>query len=98
MSDICAMRRANGDWFAYDDRGRFLVPIFHSSGDAMIARLRNSEMLLFKPVVLDTRLLRQFVPASGGGDVDFRMVNDPLVNLNRGSLVGHAQVASLVAR
>jgi len=96
MSPIYAMRRANGDWFASDDRGRFLVPIFHSSGDAMIARSRNTAMLLFKPVALDARLLTQLVPV-GGGDVDFRMVSDPIANFNRGSLLELAQMASLVA-
>ena len=96
MSPISAMRRANGDWFAFDDRGRFLVPIFHSSSDAMIARSRNTAMLLFKPVALDARLLTQLVPV-GGGEVDFRMVSDPIANLNRGSLLELAQMASLVA-
>jgi len=96
MSHIYAMRRANGDWFASDDRGRFLVPIFHSSGDAMIARSRNTEMLLFKPVALDAHLLKQLVPV-GGGEVDFRMVSDPIAKLNQGSLVELTQMASLVA-
>jgi hypothetical protein len=96
MTDIYALRRANGDWFASDDHGRFLVPIFHSSGDAMIARSRNTEMLLFKPVALDAHSLKQLVPV-GGGDVDFRMVSDPIANLNRGSLLEPAQMASLVA-
>ncbi len=96
MSHIYALRRANGDWFASDDHGRFLVPIFHSSGDAMIARSRNTEMLLFKPVALDAHMLQQLVPV-GGGDVDFRLVSDPIANLNRGGLVELAQVASMVA-
>ena len=95
MSDIYALRRANGDWFASDDHGRFLVPIFHSTGDAMVARSRNTDMLLFKPVALDAQSLRQLVPV-GGGDVDFRMVSDPIANLNRGRLLELAQVASLV--
>lgn len=96
MSHIYAMRRANGDWFASDDHGRFLVPIFHSSAAAMIARSRHTAMLLFKPVALDASLLKQLVPA-GVGDVDFRMVSDPIANLNKGSLVKPAQMASLVA-
>lgn len=97
MNNIYAMRRANGDWFAFDDRGRFLVPIFRSSSDAMISRSQNVEMLLFKPVALDTSLLKQLVPSGGGGDVDFRMVNDPVAQLNRGTLVELAHVESLVA-
>lgn len=96
MNNIYAMRRANGDWFASDDGGRFLVPIFHTSRDAMIARSRNTDMLLFKPVALDAHLLTQLV-REGGGHVDLRMVNDPIDKLNRGSLVELAQIASLVA-
>jgi len=96
MSDIYAMRRANGDWFALDDNGRFRVPLFHSSRDAMIARSLNFEMLLFKPVTLDARLLQEMMPVEGGGNVDFCLVNDPLVNLNRGQLVEHAHVALLM--
>lgn len=97
MKQIYAMRRANGDWFASDDRGRFLVPIFHTSGDAMIARSRNTGMLLFKPVALDTHSLTQLV-REGGSDVDLRMVNDPIEKLNRGKLVDLAQIVSLVAK
>ena len=96
MSPIYAMRRANGDWFASDHQGRYLVPIFHSSGDAMIARARNTDMLLFKPVALDAQLLKQLIPASGG-EVEFRIVSDPVAALNRGGLVELAQMTSMVA-
>jgi hypothetical protein len=97
MSDIYAMRRANGDWFALEDRGRIRVPLFHSSHDAMMARLRNFGMLLFKPVALDAHFLKEIVPVGGGTDVDFCIVNDPLAGLNRGCLVEHAQLALLVS-
>lgn len=90
------MRRANGDWFAIDDHGRCRVPLFHSSSDAMIARSRDFGMLLFKPVALDARLLKEIVPVGGGGDVDFCMVSDPFASLDGDSLVEHAQVASLI--
>ena len=96
MSDIYAMQRANGDWFALDAHGRFRVPLFHSSQDAMMARVRNFGMLLFKPVALDARLLKEIVPVGGAGDVDFWLVNDPLVSLNHGHLVEHAQLALLM--
>lgn len=93
MSEIYAMQRANGDWFALDDHGRLRVPLFHSSHDAMMARLRNFGMLLFKPVALDDRLLREIGPGGAGGDMDFCMVNDPFASLNLGSPVEHAQLA-----
>ena len=96
MSDIYVMQRANGDVFALDDHGRFRVPLFNSSSDAFMARLRNFEMLLFKPVQLDSSLLKRLVPAGGAAEVDFWLVSDPLINLNRGRLVQPAQLASLM--
>jgi hypothetical protein len=96
MSDIYAMQRANGDVFALDDHGRFRVPLFHSSRDAMIARSRSPEMLLFKPVALDAGLLGELVPLGGGSDVDLWLVKDPLLSLKRGRLVDHAQLALLM--
>lgn len=95
MSNIYVMQRANGDVFALDHHGRFRVPLFHSSRDAMIARSRNWEMLLFKPVALAARLLKELVPVRGGGEVEFWVVNDP-ANLKRGHVVEHAQLAELM--
>ena len=97
MSEIYAMRRANGDWFALKDNGRLRVPLFHTSQDAMLARLRNFGLLLFKPVALDARLLGEIVLVGAGSDVDFCIVNDPFTSLNRGSQVKHAQLAILMS-
>ena len=96
MSDIYAMRRANGDWFAFEGRGRFRVPLFHSSHDAMMASLRNAGMLLFRPVALDAGLLKEMVPAGGSGYVDFCMVKDPLVSLGRGKPVEQEDLVLLL--
>jgi len=91
------MQRANGDWFALEDHGRFRVPLFHTSHDALMARLRNFGMLLFKPVALDARLLKEIKPADNGNEVDLLIVNDPFVNLNRGTPVQQAQIASQIS-
>ena len=88
------MQRANGDWFALDDHGRFRVPLFHSSNDAMIARSRNFGMLLFKPVALDARSLKEI--AGTAHDVDFWLVKDPLISLKRGQLIEQAQLELLM--
>lgn len=96
MSGIYAMRRANGDWFAFEGRGRFRVPLFHSSRDAMMASLRNFGMLLFRPVALNAGLLKEMVPAGGAGYVDFCMVKDPLVSLRRGKPVGQDDLVLLL--
>ena len=96
MSDIYAMQRANGDVFALDNKGRFCVPLFHSSHDAMTARLRNGDMLLFKPVAVDARLLRELRPKSGQDNVDLVLVKDPLRSLKRGDQVDHAELTLIV--
>ena len=96
MSDIFAMQRANGDVFALDDKGRFCVPLFHSSRDAMTARLRNVDMLLFKPVALDARLLSQLRPNGDQNNVDLLLVKDPLRSLKRGDQVNHVELTLIV--
>ena len=96
MSDIYVMQRANGDVCSLDDHGRFRVPLFNSSSDAFQARLRNLEMLLFKPVQLDAGLLKQLVPVGGAAEVDFWLVSDPLINFKRGRLVQPAELAVLM--
>ena len=90
------MQRANGDVFALDNKGRFCVPLFHSSRDAMTARLRNGDMLLFKPVALDARLLDELRPKGGQDNVDLLLVEDPLRSLKRGNQVDHAQLTVMV--
>ena len=91
------MQRANGDVFALDNKGRFCVPLFHSSRDAMTARLRNGDMRLFKPVALDARLLRELLPKDGQNNVDLLLVKDPLRSVKRGDLVDHAELVLIVA-
>ena len=98
VSDLYAMQRANGDVFAVEDHGRFRVPLFHSGHDGMMARLRNVGMQLFKPVALDARLLKEIVPVGGAAELDFWLVNDPLVSLNRGHSVEYAELARLMHR
>ena len=96
MSNIYVMQRANGDVFAVDDHGRFRVPLFNSSSDAFLARLRNFGMLLFKPVPLDAGLLKELVPVGSAAEVDFWLVSDPLINLDHGRLVQPEQLALLM--
>ena len=96
MSDIFAMQRANGDWFALDDHGRLRVPLFHSTRDAMIARSRNFGLLVFKPVVLNARFLKEIVPLPDQDEVDFCVVTDPFAKLNRGRTMGRKELALLI--
>ena len=96
MSSLYAMRRANGDWFALDDRGRFRVPLFRSERDGMQARAGHWGMQLFKPVALDGRSVGELVPADGVGETDFWLVDNPFTNLNRGRSIDRAQLSLLV--
>ena len=96
MSDIFAMQRANGDWFALDHHGGLRVPLFHSIQDAMMARLHNFGLLLFKPVVVDALFLKKIAPLPGEDAVDFCMVDDPFASLNNGSIVRRPELALLI--
>ena len=97
MSDIFAMQRANGDWFALDHDGRLRVPLFHSIHDGMMARLRNFGLLLFKPVIVNDLFLKKIKPLPGEAEVDFSMVYDPFASLNDGRIVGRRELALLIS-
>ena len=95
MTKVYAMRRANGDWFALERHGRLRVPLFHSSNDGLIARVRNFGMLLFEPVALDAKLLETIAPG-GDSSVDFCMVNDPFASLKRSAPIQHSELALMM--
>ena len=96
MSSLFAMQRANGDWFALDDRGRFRVPLFSSRQSGLMARVSDWGMRLFKPVALDGRALEELVPAGGAGETVFWLVDEPFTSLKRGRLVDPVQLTQLV--
>ena len=97
MNNLFAMQRANGDWYALDDRGRFRVPLFSSERSGMQARVSDRGMQLFKPVLLDGRALEELVPAEGAaGETDFWLVEDPFTSLSRGRLIDRAQLSTLM--
>lgn len=96
MTNLFAMRRANGDWYALDDHGRFRVPVFSSAWGGMMARVSHWGMRLFKPVALDSRALEELVPGDGAGETDFWLVEDPFTSLSRGHLIDRAQLSLLV--
>ncbi|MDQ3802900.1 MAG: hypothetical protein M3416_03485 [Acidobacteriota bacterium] len=95
MSSVYAMRRANGDWFALDDGGRFRVPVFRSNHDGMAARACHRGMLLFKPVALDALALGDLTQTDGAAGAYFWLVDNPFTNLNRGRSINRAQLAAL---
>lgn len=93
MSELFAMQRANGDWFALDDQGAFRVPVFRSNSDAMQARAFNVEMLVFSPVVLDEIALKDLARENGTGPSHFWLVDQSAVNLKRGHRIEHAELS-----
>jgi len=95
MTNVYAMRRANGDWFALEDNSKLRVPVFHSSHDAFMARLRSVDMLLFSPIALDAVMLNEIV--GGRGEVDFCIVDNPFASLRQGSRLPQSQLASILS-
>jgi len=95
MKTFFAMRRANGDWFALDDQGSFRVPVFHSSGEAMLARSRDSGMECFRPVVLDAAAFRNLT-TTDEGIASFWLVADPLMKLSLGRPLDRTQLEQVM--
>jgi hypothetical protein len=95
MKTLFAMRRANGDWFALDDQGSFRVPVFQSSGEAMVARSRDTGMECFRPVVLDAAAFKNLT-TTDEGKACFWLVADPLMNLSRGRPLDRKQLEQLL--
>ena len=95
MSNVYAMRRANGDWFALDEHGDYRVPLFQSSRHAMQARASNLTMLLFQPVRLDEISLGQLAVGRERNS-HFWLVDDAVSNVKRGRRFEHAQLVQLV--
>ena len=91
MKNLFAMRRANGDWFALDDKGSFRVPIFHSGGAAMTARMQDSGMECFRPVLIDEAAFTNLT-TTDDGKASFWLVADPLMKLSRGRALDHRQL------
>ena len=96
MKTLFAMRRANGDWFALDDKGSFRVPLFYSSGDAMLARSRDSGMECFKPVMLNAAELRNLT-TTDESKACYWLVADPLVKLSRGRALDRHQLEQFMS-
>lgn len=95
METFYAMRRANGDWFAVADKDDLRVPIFKSSRDATIARLRDSGMECFRPVTFDTRALEE-LRKTDGRSAAFLMITEPDRHLKHGLRLGFTELAPLM--
>lgn len=96
MKILYAMQRANGDWFALDDQGSFRVPVFHSSGAAMLARSRDSSMECFRPVALDTPAFNNLT-STDEGKACFWLISDPLRKLSLGRAFDRQQLTQFIA-
>ena len=95
MISLYAMRRANGDWYAVADKGDLRLPIFKSSGDAMIARSRDSGMECFRPVAFDASALTE-LRRTDGHKASFLMITDPSRHLKHGLRLGFAELDPLI--
>ena len=95
MTTLFAMRRANGDWFAFDDKGRDRVPVFQSSHAAMVARSRETGMECFRPVALDEPAFRNLT-TTDEGRACFSLIADPLMKLSNGRSLDQAQLVQIM--
>jgi hypothetical protein len=93
--DFYAMRRANGDWFAVEDKGDLRMPILKNSDDAMTARLRDSGMECFRPVTFAARALEE-LRRTDGQTASFLMITDPSRHLKHGLRLGFTELAPLM--
>ena len=98
MNTIYAMQRANGDWFALNNPEGLRLPIFSSNREAMQARAFNVEMLVFKPVLVDERALKDLAPLDGQPPAHFWLVDDTCVNMKRGVALEHSALEVLIRR
>ena|SRR5882762_7507662 len=96
MKTLFAMRRANGDWFALDDRGSFRIPVFANSGEAMLARSRETGLECFRPVALDAAALKNLT-STDEGKACFWLVADPLMKLSRGRPLDRKQLEQFIS-
>lgn len=96
MSELYAMQRANGDWFAQEQREGLRVPVFSTNSDAMEARAFNVEMLVFRPVLLNEQALKEFGSAEGDGGASFWLVKNGSTNMKRGEFLNFAELARVV--
>ena len=62
----------------------------------MQARAFNVEMLVFKPVLVDERALRDLAPVDSQAPSHFWLVNDACVNMKRGVALEHSELAVLI--
>jgi len=95
MKTFYAMRRANGDWFAVADNGDLRVPIFKSTADATTARLRDTGMECFRPVLFNVRAFEE-LKRTDGNTASFLMIADPSRHLKHGLRLGFTDLAALI--
>ena len=74
------MQRANGDWFALEEKLNFRVPLFASHSEAMRVRAFNVQMLVFKPALIDERALKDTAQIEDGRPVYFWLVDEASTN------------------
>jgi hypothetical protein len=96
VNPIYAMQRANGDWFALEGHGGLRVPVFSSHDEAMQARSFNVEMLLFRPVRVDEKALKELVAAEGEPAAHFWLVKQGSTNMKRGVPLKFGEFAGVI--
>src|SRR5690242_18195662 len=87
MDAIYAMQRANGDCFVHLVNERLSMPLFHTVHDALMSRLKNFAMLMFKPVKLTPVLLKKVISQNVGAELSYSVIEDPFESLGHAALI-----------
>ena len=86
MEDLYVMRRANGDLFTEDARGRVRIHVWPGRDAIDRYKTRNPELIVFLPARLDRMLLKKIKALTNEAPVEFFLLSeeDPNASLYDG--------------
>ena len=89
MGDVYVMRRANGDLFTEEVRGKVRIPVWSSRDAADRYKARTPELSVFLPARLDQLLLNKIKTFDKEGPVEFFQLleEDPNARLYEGRTI-----------
>ena len=69
MSKYYSMRRANGDLFIQEIRGKICIPVWATDEQAVRFKVRNPELTLYRPSILERRMVELMREKSPDRDI-----------------------------
>jgi hypothetical protein len=89
MSTMYVMRRANGDLFTKETKGRVRIPIWSSEDAVARYKAHNPELAVFLPTRLERSVLKKVTEIGSAGGTEFFLLSDdsPSARLFDGRLI-----------